>query len=79
MKALAKKILDGSHNEQKESDWLNTITYQNLPSHQKSGFRAKHLKHVPLRVLEERELKKKMKEEEFKKKQVQIQEKIKEQ
>lgn len=31
VKAIAKSVLDGTFDDKKEVDWLNTITYQNLP------------------------------------------------
>ena len=65
VKALVKKILTGAYDDQKEVDWLNTITYKHLPPHEKLDFRSKYLKHIPVHVLEEREMKKKMKMEEM--------------
>ena len=56
VKALVKKILNGTYDEQKEIDWLNTVTYRHLPAHEKLDFRSKYLKHIPTYVLEEREL-----------------------
>jgi len=79
VKALAKKILDGTYDEKKEIDWLNTITYQNLPSHKKPEFRNKNLKHIPLHVLEERELKKKQKVEEEIRKKKELEEQMRDQ
>ena len=55
VKAIAKKVLDGTFDDKKEVDWLNTITYQNLPKHKKHDFRHKFLKHIPLHVLNETE------------------------
>lgn len=31
VKAIAKEILNGSHEESKTIDWINTIIYRNMP------------------------------------------------
>ena len=59
LKKLAKSVLNGTYDDKSEQDWINTIIYRNLPSHERANFRAQCLKHVPLDYLEEAELKKK--------------------
>ena len=60
---LAKQVLNGSYDEKKEDDWLNTIVYRHLPAHEKANYRAKHLKHLSLDYLEEKALKEKLRRE----------------
>ena len=64
VKGIVKKVLDGTYDDKKEIDWLNKIKYQNLPRYEKADFRNKYLKHIPLYVLEDRELQRKQQAEE---------------
>lgn len=60
VKKLAKKVLNDTYDFKGEDDWINTIVYRNLPNHEKANFRAKHLKHISLDFLDEKELKQKI-------------------
>ena len=73
VKKLAKSILDNTYDNDKEEDHLNTIIYRHLPKHERGNFKAKHLKHVTLDVLEEKAEKRKIMKEQKK-----VEEKVKE-
>jgi len=65
VRSVAKKIIKGTYDDKKELDWINTVIYKHMPSHKKSEFRSANLKNVPISVLEEHELKRKIKKEAF--------------
>ena len=63
VKKIAKSILDGSYDQKREDDWVNTVVYRNLPKHEKTNFRAKHLNHLSLYYLDEVAIKRQQKRE----------------